>query len=260
MKKFLIGCGIVTLLTIIVIVGFVTFFFVKANQVADSWNQAGIDVQALHDDFPYTTPKEGTDLDGERLDQYIVTRTQLINRAMEMNLIQEMVVAAEQNRQPNVGAGDMMALFTETPKLMSDYANILRKVEMSPREYGYLSREVLHAVEEAASNGDPEFQAAWNKLQNTAKEVEKAMAQNQNPNQEFDVDLQGELDAAAMGVTSENNVNLVSQYKPELTERPELLIVELMLSQMLEQATTNINSNRNAGYSTTTSVNSPQGE
>ncbi len=234
MKKVLIGCGIMVLLMVIAVVGIGIFGVRKIGQFGKSMEQAQISLMTLDQDFAFDIPTGGDGLDADRFQEYLAARRALIERTSQVRLVAKLI-ALEEGQQPDVGAGDILNMVGEIPKLMQAYADTLRAAEMSTEEYAWYAIETLKAIRGAADQGDPEYAKAWAEVERTAAEIETAFAQQQaNPEiQKLQGAIEADLERATEGDVPEGDIALVMQAKEQLAKNPEMLLVEVMITLFL---------------------------
>lgn len=238
MKKVLIGCGIVVLLFIAIAVGVATYAGVKLAKLGNSMEAAGASVVQLNKDFAFQIPDAGATMDSARFQAYLDLRDRLVARARQIPLVAKIASIQPGVPPPDIAMGDIFGTIGEIPKLVQFYADELRAAGMSTDEYAWMSMETLKAIHTAAENGDAEYALVWQKIEEAADAAETAInnSNNRDPNVQAAMQVfRSELKSAMESTAPEGNVQLVVGAKERLTKDPMVLIIELMVTVMLNQ-------------------------
>jgi hypothetical protein len=230
MKKVLIGCGIISLIVILAVVGCSAYACHKLNQFTTGIEAAGAQIEALDQKFPFEAPTDGR-VSPERFAQYMDAREGILGAVMQVGLVSELVAASEQNRQPNIGIGDFLGIIGAIPNLMGSLAESLEASEMSPKEFAFHSTIVLKWAQEAVAAGDSEVSEVWTQFKEALDQVDAQMAANQDPNirqlrQDPDVMIAKVEEAPVV----DSNMAIVEGQRARLLENRGALIVELLIA------------------------------
>ena len=228
MKKFLIGCGVVTLLVIVLFVGVLVFIGVKAKQTMAAYEQAADKVHQVQVDYPFDPP-EDLAMSPDRFEAYLNVRDRTIDRFTQIGVVSEMIAASQEKRKPDVSAGDMIGLISKFPPAIEDIAQILRTDEMSPAEYGYYSHTTLVTIKRAADDGNEEMADLWENLMEMADGIDSELRNNQNAN--VNVDLDRALRKIEGLQVPDQNVQLILQPREELESKPMAIMLELVIQE-----------------------------
>jgi uncharacterized membrane protein len=231
MKKLLIGCLIFTVLLIGLVIGGGVFLYSKGKSFAKSYETAIAQVQEINSDFPYNEPPAGTAMEPDRFQDYLSIRRRINERLMQVSLLAEVASAAEEQRQVDISAMQILGLVAEVPKLVNETATAFRSEEMSIREFRHYSVESLRAIRTGAESGDPQMAELWETMRGMARFVDQQMNQGGNSS---NVDVSGSFDTLSSSDVAPQSVALVRGQIDEFKQTPSRYILELIFLQLLE--------------------------
>mgnify|MGYP005848226167 CR=1 FL=1 len=230
MKKVLIGCGIISLIVILAVVGCSAYACHKFNQFTTNIEAAGAQIEALDKEFPFEPPAGGV-VSAHRFSQYMEARDGILGSVMGVSIVSELVAASEQNREPNVGMGDVLGIFGAIPKVMGDSAAALRSSQMSPKEFIFHSMVVLQWAKEAHASGDSELVQMWPQFLDALDQVDAQMATNQDPNIRQYRKRPEEMLAMLESTPSvDANMAIVESHRDRLLHNKGALLVEMVIA------------------------------
>ena len=230
MKKLLIGCLIFIVLIIGLTIGVGWYLYSKASSFVQGYEQAIAQVQQIDQDFPWNPPPPGTGLAPARFNQYMLVRDRINDRLMQVSLFSELAESAEEERQANITAFQLMGVFTEIPGVLQDSVAAFREQSMSFREFGYHSQETLRAIRTGAQAGDPEMAELWEKLRGMSQFMEGQLSDDGDT---ADMDISGTIENLPEGEAPPETVALVRARLTEFKDSPARYLVELLFVQML---------------------------
>jgi len=233
MKKVLIGCGIVTLVSLILFVGCTIFLTMKVKGWGEEVGKSFEALQTLDQDFSFTAP-EGNVLEEERLDTFMEMRGGIVDQFLSDPLVKEIMTAKSANTQPDLSMGDFIGFAGRLPKMIDSVGEILRQHEMSPEEYAYYAHALAHSVAVAA-----ETDAELGKVMDIVKEmVNQSQAQlkaNQS-GQNLQLDLRDEFEKLYDLPVPAQNLALMEKHREEIIKAPFMLGIELIMADFYEAA------------------------
>ncbi len=236
MKKLLIGCLIFVVLLIGLVAGLGWYGYTKLRGFAAGYEQAFVQMQQMDQDFPWTQPATGTALDPARFNRYLSVRTRINDRLMGVSLFSELAKAAEEDRQANITAMQVLGLVTEVPNVVKDTVGAFREQQMGFREFGHISFESLRAIRAGAEAQDPEMATLWEKLRGMATAMDTVLNSQGNSSS---VDISGSFDALSAVDVSPQTVALVRGKLPEFQNSPSRYVVELIFVRLLDELSRN---------------------
>ena len=143
MQKFLIGCGIVFLLVVLVC-GFFAWKFVKMGiAFVEDLKVAAERVEAIDHKFPFT-PQEGQLIEAARFDQWID-----VHRSFDTHL-QSFIATMEGMEEEGKVFGAIEEVMAQTVNLVTGMADILEISGMSFNEFEWIEGQVVAAIESEA--------------------------------------------------------------------------------------------------------------
>lgn len=229
MKKVLIGCGVITLLCIVLVVGCFGVVIHKTNQFTKNIEAAAQEVQQLNVDFAFAEPGDKV-MREDRFRDYLAVRKSLVERVRAVGVVRKIMDAVENDTQPDIGLGDALGAIGEIDSLIRDMVSIFREARMSPDEYGYHARMTLYAIVEAGEQGDSELAELWAKIQQGVREVNREIANNPNAEiKQYSVDANQIFEAAESGTIPERNVELVKRYRDEFIDNEQVTLIEMVI-------------------------------
>ncbi|MFC1736771.1 hypothetical protein ACFL1X_11690 [Candidatus Hydrogenedentota bacterium] len=209
MKKFLIGCGVI-LLVLLVIVGLVSW---KLYQLATETLQEAAEIakegQTLDKDFPFT-PEQGQLLTAERLDAWLETRNKLAIRFSQV-----------EDSLKDGGIGVILKFREELFEVVSEHIAALRTVSMSVDEYMWITAQVLGALNSGDGRSKPEMKELVKAVDDLEKNQQRGL-QTQN------------IRLMAAPVTAEqiaNTCNLLAQRKEQFLSSIKAFFADIPVSE-----------------------------
>lgn len=228
MKKFLIGCGVVALLVIVLFVGVLIFAAMKLKQTMNEYESAASEIHQVQLDFPFEAPAD-LRMEPERFEGYLRVRNRTIDRFRQIAFVNEIILATQEQRRADVSVGEVFGLAGQLPPAIEDVAVILREEEMSPLEFNYYSETTLVTIKRAADQGDQEMIELWENLANMAKDVEYELRKNQNT--QLNIDLDHAMRMIESASVPAGNAALVLQHRDELESKPMMIIIEMVIRE-----------------------------
>ncbi len=151
MKKFLIGCTAFVLVIMLLLVGGAIFVGVKVKNFGTSVSQSSASIEKLNKDYPFVAPATPT-LAPERLTKYFQIRSELWQKLSTdkgfTDFYSKISAAKTSGQEPDLGIGEMLALANSAKEIFGDVGDILRKNEMSPSEYQYITQQIYGTLVE----------------------------------------------------------------------------------------------------------------
>lgn len=144
MKSFLIGCGVVILILIVLGVGGVLYIRSAVKRVSAEMDGAQRSLVATNRDFPFQAPADGK-LAEDRLLVWFNVR--------------EQALMLEKKRTEQMRTGGFQAMKTAVnmiPAAFKEYETILREAKMSVSEYTWISGQVRGALKSRLAAKDPQ--------------------------------------------------------------------------------------------------------
>ncbi|MCB2155275.1 hypothetical protein KQI84_10330 [bacterium] len=229
MKKFLIGCGVLALLLIVLAVGLAVFVGVKIKGMANAYEQAANEIHQVQEDYPFDAPEDRS-MDPDRFEAYLIVRDKTVDRFLQIPAIGEIVAAAQEKRKADLSFGDVVSLaMTKLPPAMSDVALIMREQEMSPIEFNYYSETTLLTIKYAADNGNEEMIDLWENLTEMIYKVDDELRNNQNADVNINLDRAlRDLDDSGI---PQANIDMILQHRDKLEERPMVIVIEMVIRE-----------------------------
>ncbi|MBI5153800.1 hypothetical protein HZA57_01060, partial [Candidatus Poribacteria bacterium] len=232
MKKFLIGCGVLVLLCVIVLVGCIAFATIKIKNYGKAIESSAAEIEKVRKEFPFTKPESG-EMDPVRFAAYIDVRKNAVGHVLEDPTIAEFVAAAQENRAANVTGMQILKQIGKVPEYIRFFADTLRKNQMSPEEYGHYARQTLTALRQIANEGDDELAKYWKGLEQTVDEVNIEL-RKQPAFQKQNIDLEDELDAMLEVEVPPGNLELVREHRALFVNTPLVTVGELVFFTLIE--------------------------
>lgn len=234
-KKVLIGCGLVTLLAMVILVGLAVYVTIKVKNFAEGYETAFTNLEQLEMEYQFEPLPEGEAIDPERLEAFFEIRGELINKIDSNPTIQKML-AAEPGEKIDVGQLELLSLATsfarELLELMHDE---LDAKQMAPGEYVYYTELVYAAIDKGKENGDPVLGGIYDDVESTIQIGNQFL--DQLKDQGTDIDVQMNLDKLKMTHTEINDkdVETIKEHRAQLEKFPEIGILELALISALDE-------------------------
>ena len=146
MKKVLIGCGIATLV-IILVLGFIGYNIYRITKdIGGKISEVGDHFESLEEKYPFTETENGL-VRSDRFRIWIETREGLSeNTESLINIFEDFSIK-------NLGK-----LKDQSFEYIYTFADILEQNMMSPREYIWISRQVVGVLHSGDARANPEMQ------------------------------------------------------------------------------------------------------
>lgn len=230
MKKVLIGCGVIALLTIVLFVGCSACVAVRTVGWIRGIEASAENLQEVSRAFPFEVPADGV-AQPDRFEAYLQLREGLVEQAMGVSLIAEIAAASEQDRQPNIGMGSLFRALGSVSQVMDGIADSMRAAEMGPDEFVFHSAVVLQWVQRRAAAGDQDAQQVWEQFGDIFAEVNSQLQQQTDPNLRGIATTRSEMEGAVRdAAVPEANLALVERHRERLLRNPTTLAVELLFA------------------------------
>ena len=229
MKKVLIGCGIITLLLVVLVIGGFVYTGIKIKQVTDGYKVAAADIEKLDTTYPFATPADGA-LSQERLDSYFQVRDAMLAKVQANPTVQK-IIDSKNGKTANIGFGEMLKLGTSFGReLMEGFAAELEKHKMSPAEFSFNTEAIYASINEGKKKADPILTEIYDKFDVAVDNISTAFKNQQGNQQQLNVSFGSTLstlETQAADVLA-RNIELVKQHKDQLLDFPEVAYVELI--------------------------------
>lgn len=228
MKKVLIGCGVIALLSIVLFVGCSACVAVRTVGWIRGIEASAENLQEVSRAFPFEVPADGV-AQPDRFEAYLQLREGLVEQAMGVSLIAEIAAASEQDRQPNIGMGSLFRALGSVSEVMDGIADSMRAAEMGPDEFVFHSAVVLQWVQRRAAAGDQDAQQLWERFGQMFHEISNQMQGDPNVGQHA-VSRRDMERAVRDSTAPERNLELVERHRERLLRNPTTLAVELLFA------------------------------
>lgn len=233
MKKFLIGCGIVAFIFIVLAVGSTVYCVSKVKQMATRWEAAGKAIGDTNAANPFTEPADLT-LTQAQLDRYFEVRSNFWGRLMADKVISKMVGDIN-NKTNTMGVGDIVSLIFDSYKYLEFLADELNKSGMSAKEMQWTGRTLYLTIERGRKDKDPEYLELVDSIKANLDEINKVMNQSGQQNNQ----MRWEPTIAMMKDDADDipeaNLELVRQYFERLKADPAYYLELMMVIMDLQQ-------------------------
>lgn len=249
MKKFLIGCGVVFLVLIVLTVGVSLFIGIKVKGYVDKTGQSVKAMETLNTSYPFTPPPSAT-LTTAQLEKYFAIRGDawaLISKDAGVTEIMKLMKAASQNQQgqqANQGSmGDMIKAFETGRRLLDEMTKILEQHQMSPKEYQWITSQIYGTLAEGKKLNLELSTNAYDEIQ---KAVDAAMPANQPNTSTFEELMREGLRGFVAGDTPANEEALRPYFDKLIEQRMhgiELILLTIKVDQAGRQGGVNFKVN-----------------
>jgi hypothetical protein len=175
MKKVLIGCGVVSLLFIVIVGGFLFWSVSKLQQVGKEVEAAAAEMKAIQAKYPYTAPATAA-LDPERTAAYFAARKGILDAIAQDPKLKDLVAVLNTPSGQNANVnplGIMMGAVTSISSMIKAASAEFDKAQMGPDEYLYHTKVIYLtlAAAEARSAKDPAVQSLISDVQGTIARI-----------------------------------------------------------------------------------------
>ncbi len=245
MKKFLIGCGVVFLVLIVLTVGVSLFIGIKVKGYVDKTGQSVKAMETLNTAYPFT-PAPSATLTTAQLEKYFAIRSDawaVISKDAGVAEIIKLMKAASQNqqgKQANQGSmGDMIKAFETGRRLLDEMTKILEQHQMSPKEYQWITSQIYGTLAEGKKLNLELSTNAYDEIQ---KAVDTAMPANQPNTSTFEELMREGLRGFVAGDTPANEEALRPYFDKLIEQRMhgiELILLTFKVDQTGRQGTVN---------------------
>jgi len=151
MKKFLIGCTAFVLVIMLLLVGGAIFIGVKTRNFINSVGESSASIEKLNSDYPFASPAAPT-LAPEQLARYFQIRGELWQKVSTdpavTGFFSKIKAAQGPGQEPDIGFGEMLDVANSAKDILGDISEIMRKHEMSPVEYQYITQQIYGTLVE----------------------------------------------------------------------------------------------------------------
>ncbi len=243
MKKFLIGCGILTLLVILVVCsvgGYFTFKTVKWGQeIAENIEAAQEGYDQLEEAHPFVKPEGEITMEADRLAAYFEVREALSTKLEEQSFVAK-INNAESGTKPDMGVMDWINFGTYIAGgVHKDAVSVLEANDMPRSEYIYYTRGVLMTLAEGARTNE-EFEAALLDLDNALNkfsEFSQGMQGGSGGQMGTADDMRGFIgQISGRDTISEENIEMLQPYIAELKEsNPTTVFFDIIIYSFAQQ-------------------------
>ncbi len=235
MKKLLIGCGVVTLLAVIILAGLGIFAFLKVQKFAQGFTASIDSIEQMESRYPFTRPDSlsEAELEPERLDAWFDVRQAVLDK-LESNEMIMAIKAQDQNYQASIGDNyNLVAEFL--PSFFQTFSDKLDEHQMAPSEYSYITRLVYSAVKQGAGENVEGLSAVYDQLQSDMEVMNKTLSEADLSGTGYDLEsAQGKLDIPDVQV-SEEVMNTVKARSDRLKETADWGFAELVLVTFIQE-------------------------
>ena len=258
MKKLLIGCGLILILGMAACTSVFIYSCLKINKWATEFEEAGRQIQALSQDFPFTAPDANEDgsypaMEEADFQRYLTVRQGLAEEVRTFPVFGQILdqVGKENTQTVQPSLGEVISIATKLPAKIKAITEVFRAEQMSPEEFSYLSARTIAATKTAADEGDEVYAQKWNELPEVGKQFEEAMAQFEQQMAQAQSQIEQQGQEAPMGEildgsevqdwksaiesldfpdSAGSDVDLVIENRDEVLNPPFMLYMEFMFN------------------------------
>lgn len=235
MKKFLKGCGIVVLISVVLLVGGIIFATLKIRSTAKQVTGTITEMQTLNTEHPFTKPAANA-MDAARLNDFFTVRTSI----MQLLEKDEVIAKLKGNKNPKLGFSDFTHLALKLPQIIAkEFKAQLEAKNMSPNEYSWFVRTIYSTIYDGKMDGDKELIPLYDTLDENLTQFNlqvQQMKQSGTKPVGWDAVISppGSIDEA----TKTANRDLVLAHKEAILDYPQLAFLELMFSRSVQDWST----------------------